>query len=90
MFSIGFLPQPRYTVFASYLVTGTGSSFNGLLSGSSGIIPNTYTITIAGGGSVVIQAPIGIITATGGTHTTTTTTDVWTFTSSGSWIVTAV
>lgn len=40
-------------------------------------------------GQVVIKAPLGTITsATGGTHTSDPANDIWTFTSSGTWVPT--
>src|SRR5262249_19392449 len=41
-----------------------------------------------GSGVVIIAAPLGAISsASGGTHTTSGSNDIWTFTSSGSWTV---
>jgi hypothetical protein len=40
-------------------------------------------------GIVIISCPTGIITATGGTHTTSGGNDIWTFTTSGTWTITS-
>lgn len=41
------------------------------------------------GGAVVITAPLGTVTATGGTHTSDANNDYWTFTSNGTWTPTS-
>lgn len=41
-------------------------------------------------GEVILSAPSGTISATGGSFTTSGGNDIWTFTSSGTWIVTAL
>lgn len=58
---------------------GGGGSFGGTNVGGAG-----------GSGVVVISAPTGRITATGGSMVTTGGNDVWTFTASGTWTVTAI
>jgi hypothetical protein len=44
-------------------------------------------IGAGGKGIVIIAAPIGAVTATGGSHTTSGGNDIWTFLSSGTWTV---
>jgi hypothetical protein len=49
-----------------------------------------FTGGSGGSGIVIISAPIGTVTATGGSHTTAGGNDIWTFTSSGTWTPHAV
>ncbi len=53
---------------------GGAYAFNGTGAGYDG-----------GSGVVIISAPLGTITATGGTHTQSGGNDIWTFTTSGTW-----
>lgn len=53
--------------------------------GAGGPEAGNYSGAAGGNGMVIIKAPIGIITATGGTHTQSGGYDIWTFTSSGTW-----
>ncbi len=66
--------------------TGDGSTYGGG-SGGSRNQGGTPCISGKGGdGAVIIKTLLGVVTsATGGTHTTDGTYDIWTFTASGTW-----
>lgn len=80
---------------------GAGGGAGAGAGGASGAGSNATANTGSGGGGgysaaggtggsgiVIISAPQGLITATGGTHTTAGGQDIWTFTASGTWVPT--
>lgn len=78
---------------AGQLYSGSGGSVGSSNTGGGGggASVSTGSGGFAGGsGIIIISAPIGTVTATGGSHTTSGGNDIWTFTSSGTWTVTSV
>jgi hypothetical protein len=71
------------------LSTSTNATAGTANTGGGGGGGVTTKVGAAGGsGVVIIVAPVGQIIATGGTHTVVGGNDIWTFTSSGTWVPT--
>ncbi|QHP67453.1 hypothetical protein EI171_08440 [Bradyrhizobium sp. LCT2] len=75
----------QYAVSGSNGTDGTGGGGGGTATTAAGHAGGS-----GGSGVVIISAPIGALSASGGTYSTSGGADIWTFTSGGTWTINSI